>query len=202
MIGELVDSVYKKISGDSPCSRRQDACLYLSEARYNTTGEILIRGVFDAKVVRVYDARTVWVAICMRPDQKGDSANGPIRFSSQKEPYGIGRVCCRLLDIPALDLGVNEMCISEHRRTQENRARYRLAQLLTNCRLPKTYSEQEYGSCYSLQRALDTNTAVLENGLQLLHPSMRDASGRYLARLKTVDGLDAASQLLEEGYFA
>jgi len=150
----------------------------LASATFHAVEEYAVKGVFDCKVVRVYDGDTVWAAIF------------PVRGCDQ-----VSRVCCRLMGIDAPEMpksSYTDKPMSDYHRSAFA-ARDRLVELLTD-----RSASSPFLSDHALQAEVDDNRAILDRGLELTHK--RDKYGRYLARVRTRDGRDASDVMLQEGH--
>jgi endonuclease YncB( thermonuclease family) len=162
----------------------------LRAAQFHGVEEVLVQGTFDCKVVRIYDGDTVWVAL--RPHYTYDALT-----TQGKKQQHVGRLCCRLLGIDAPEMPRSHVDVSMHANYYKRAfaARNRLVELVTSCQV---CSVEPPLSDHLMQKVVDCNTAVLKNGLELLHK--KDKYGRYLARIKTLDGRDASDVMLDEGH--
>jgi endonuclease YncB( thermonuclease family) len=150
----------------------------LTDVTYDDLPEFMAKGVFDCKVIRVYDGDTVWAAIF------------PVRGCDQ-----VSRVCCRLMGIDAPEMpksSYTDKPMSDYHRSAFA-ARDRLVELLTD-----RSASSPFLSDHALQAEVDDNRAILDRGLELTHK--RDKYGRYLARVRTRDGRDASDVMLQEGH--
>jgi endonuclease YncB( thermonuclease family) len=169
----------------------ESAISQLASAEYGTVDEFMAHGKFNCKVLRVYDADTVWVAI-----------QSPVANTSETKVW---RVCCRLMGIDAPEMPRSHSeAMTEYHKTAYA-ARDRLIELLTDVELPENRESVDSSgnvlpslSDFDMQKKLDENRAILMGGLDLSRGM--DKYGRYLARIKTRDGRDASSVLLEEGH--
>jgi len=186
-------------------------CTCIEDARFDTTKPFQLEGTFDCKVVRVYDGDTIWVAISgalPQVDANTQVHDGPVLTVHPIHPIqSIRRVCCRLIGIDA-----PEMPRSHHDAMTESsksafRARDRLVELVTSCRLPSTEAQRARKDAQGLplpslsdaelQSVLDRNCMVLLGGLHLMNGT--DKYGRYLARISTSDDRDVSQIMLDEG---
>lgn len=159
---------------------------HLSDTRYNTTDEFLLRGVFTCKVIRVYDGDTFWAAILPKDGGK------PMR------------IICRLLNIDTREMPVShsQAMTDYHRRAFA--ARDRLIQLVTDVEIPykETYTDTSGTPLPSysdaeMQKLVDQNTAVLHDALTLENGT--DKYGRYLVTLLSLrDKEDVSTIMLRE----
>lgn len=169
---------------------------HLQSCTYGTTEPPDLQGTFDCKVVRVFDGDTMWAAVA--PTSRSCC-----------------RVCCRLADVDAPEMPPShDLALTESGRAAFA-ARDRLVELLTDVDLEAV--KRRSGTLASgelrffdasgtalpslsdtdLQQALDAhNTLALRGGLTLL--DQRDKFGRYLARVRTSGGEDAAAVLVRE----
>lgn len=162
----------------------------LREASYPELESFAIQGVFDCKVVRVFDGDTLWIAIRT--------------FEKTTMTSSVTRVNCRLLGIDAPEIPHAHTNAMNAESVAAFATRDRLVELVTDVTLKErdehtNTSGLEMPSLTStqLQAKLDRNTLVLRQGLTLSRGT--DKYGRYLARLRTKDGRDVSSVLLEEG---
>lgn len=158
----------------------------ISKATYDNTPEFELKGIFDCKVVRIYDGDTVWAAL----ERDGT----------------VWRVCCRLvgIDTPEMPSAHSTAMTEYHKRAYA--ARDRVVELTTDVVIDKsrTYTDASGTPLPSLsdddlQKKMDAeNRRVIPQGLKLLQG--KGKYGRYLAKLSTKDGRgDVAALLLREG---
>jgi len=145
--------------------------------------EYIIQGIFDCRIIRVYDGDTVWACIKL------------------KDKYW--KLQCRLvgIDTPEMPQSHSKAMTEESQRAFK--ARDRVVNLVTNSKFEQRVSKDTSGNTLpslsdnDLQKVVDQNTLVLKQGLQLLNGT--DKYGRYLARLKIPDGRDLGGTLIQEG---
>lgn len=153
-----------------------DNCTYENVPLYE------LNGLYDCKILRVYDGDTFYAAI---------DVNGTIY-----------KVRCRLLGVDSPE--VSKSHADAQTCTDAYAARDRLVELLTNIDIKAswdTYNAQCHVktmpsfTVFQLQNMMDFNTLVLAQSLEI-HGN--DKYGRCLAKVKTKYGTDAATTLIEE----
>ena len=160
----------------------------LKSVQYEMLPTYEINGLYDCKIVRVYDGDTFYAAIII-----------------DGEMY---RVKCRLrgIDTPEIPRSHSE-AMSQDSIVAFN-ARDRLIELVTNVDVPSILSDKKKFTNSNgvelpsltdndMQKCVDEqNTLVLSNALRL---NGTDKYGRCLAELKTENGDDVKDILLHEG---
>jgi len=159
----------------------------LTDVTYDDLPEFMAKGVFDCKVIRVYDGDTIWVGIKTAGDDR------------------TWRVCCRLIGMDAPEMPRSHVDAMTDYHKMAFAARDRLVELLTGLSIePGSHFDTSGIELPSLtdqilQQKLDReNHTVLERGLEIEHG--KDKYGRYLARIRTVEGGDAAEVMIREGH--
>ncbi|KAF5835501.1 hypothetical protein DUNSADRAFT_7285 [Dunaliella salina] len=145
--------------------------------------EYLLQGTYDFKAIRVYDGDTVWAAIIVR-DQAW-------------------KIQCRLLGIDTPEIPSSNANAMDAKDAYF--ARDRLIELLTGIKVDynQTFTDTSGTELPSLstsdmQKKIDEeNKVTIRQGLTI---DGTGKFGRYLAKLKTINGTDAADTLLAEGY--
>lgn len=160
----------------------------LRAATFGETETFVLKGLFDYKAIRVFDGDTLWAAV-------RDPATSRV-----------WAICCRLLDIDAPEMPRAHADAMSEQGIQAFAARDRLVELVTNVTFKDRDDHRDTSDTpmpsltdTQLQKKLDEkNTAIVEMGLSVLDGT--DKYGRYLARLKGIDGRDVSRVLLEEGH--
>ena len=173
----------------------------LREAIYPELEPFAIQGVFDCKVVRVFDGDTLWIAIRAPQPQPQPQPQKECR----RQMTTVTRVNCRLLDIDTHEIPRTHSDAMNSDSVAAFAARDRLVELVTNVTIRDRDDHTNTSgldmpslTTTQLQEKMNKNDLILPQGLTLLRGT--DKYGRYLARLRTKDGRDAASVLLDEGH--
>lgn len=164
----------------------RDSNLTLRTKTFSDIKEFIIQGSFVCKVLRIYDADTLWVSL---------------KFNGK-----IYKISCRLLGIDANEMPRSHSDAMQDYYVQSYQARDRVVDLVTNCDLQIIKANNckitdNAGtplpslSDKDLQTELDKNTLLVRISLQ----NGTDKYGRYLAHIFTRDNADVSNILLDEG---